>query len=118
MWRIAFFYMMMLTASLAAGETLTTKKVSIKKEKHNEYQIAVYKHPEKAHLKKRLKVMTCLNDRYGIIVGLQTIYHGHKKISESQKVTADKVDGKSYVVHAHDHMTVYTSDDEQFIKFH
>jgi hypothetical protein len=106
-----------LFSTLGAAEDLKTKKISIKKEKHNEYQVAIYKDAKKFHYPKRLKVKTCLQDRYGIISGNQEIYHGKKKISESHKIRTTKIGKTSYVVHIHPHMTVYSNDNKQFIRF-
>ena len=106
-----------LLSTLGAAEELKTRKISIKKEKHNEYQIATYKDAKKFHYTKPLKVKTCLQDRYGILSGTQEIYHGKKKISESYKMRTTKIGKTSYVVHIHPHMTVYSSDKSQFIQF-
>lgn len=106
-----------LSADSPFSGAIKTKKIDVKKRKGNEFHIAKYKEKEakKFKFKKKLTVKTCMEDRYGIMVGLQTVYYGKKAISESQNVGYVTIGKTEYVVHSHTHMTVYSTDDKQYI---
>lgn len=98
-------------------QAISTKKVHIKKHKKEEFQVAEYSAQElkKINYTKKLRIETCLDDRYGIQKGLQIIYYGKKAISESDKIRFEKIGNKEYVVHSHPYWTVYTRDKTQYI---
>jgi len=124
MFRAIFTCLVLLACSTLSANVLkdnpnaiSTKKIQTKKKKKSEYQVAEYKAADlkKINYKKPLRVETCVDDRYGIRVGVQTIYYGNKAISESDKIRSTKIGNKEYVVHIHHYMTVYTRDNIQHI---